>query len=1682
MASTTSDSASPPLQEIPPHDRWRDAVFLSPDRQGTQELDKKSAGQRSKRSGDESGSRKGISSIKQSLAIALGDKAAEGFLSVPLRREAFIQRLTMEENMAQQECACLFLSLVVFLFMFAVYISSGTDHVYRVHKSLRNSFHLDDVADVRTVDSIWGFIANLSKTEQTYIPSSKQFFIHDATTQLNALPLSASFPPARNLQNYPLQLFETFTVTAWVKTTSPSFNIIEKRMDRNIAGLGSTCWRIGVDGVTYGSHEGRLVGTFVTEAARNIPQDEWAPARTTAFSRGIDEGACPRGRDPNFDERRKQMQAEAETEAELRTPAAARPGATETRYLQEDIVDKHNATIIDGEWHLYAVIVRNSTSSFYYDGELIESLPNPTHQKTICPGRLTVPVYHQTLTDCVEGSFYVGDDQFSGQLADVRYFPRELTKNEIKDIISFGAPLDDLVNAGGASTAETAETIAEQEQRLDELEETVTQSLKEKQQTFLRSIKTLRNDLVGELAATHADANSTAPSARRMTPVGPRSLQDTVLTENDTARFLALMDSCYDNPSYHDFMLDDCQWYRSNDASCSLYVDNVTVDECPITCSQCSLQFMSIAWEVYDFNNDSHWDYEEMKAFLAPVDSSELSELDFAAIRQMLGVSGDTVPLETMQNGQELADRWFTYYQELLRKPGAALLGRNASDYTTKTRRIDDPVLTPVEGPTLNITVDWVVRVLTRQPVSQAVSAWIRGFSDHHVIRFIRDNKTCWSIGPLEPDSENEVPWGVEYGEYAFSEIDWEMLGLGYLRGFTVKVPVPVDVFSLTTDAEALRTTAVFADWHHFGVTITDFQYLTFYVNGRSTTPYRFYIPFDMCLHKITTEEVMYAIGDWLNPNRSLRTLTPMTQAEGETKLFHLRENMKESLWDGRRSLQGDPSQLAAAFIREATIEVGGLVAGREGVFRSAGELFDFKFYDRDLSLQEAQLDYYTGFEHSVPSLPGSQPPKAQVKAEISKYPKHTVSIMPAVITQARVKTSKCDPGLSFSRRLEDYLSRQFSKRCTTVYDCHFPSIAKGKSTNYACTDYGATETDEHFGVKPQKFLGESVFADFLHVFDSMIIKRGAGDIRYTRDWIDIQTREVKIILAFYTPTLRIGTLMTIVFVVEQEQIESSFTLESVHSMADVEDILFQVLIYLVGFLVLARLAASFYRLFIRTRKGSKTFSNRIGMTKFWCLVDLFLGIVIIAAVAFMFMRRFTFTGEDYFNRYFTRILEIDWISETIPPSEKFAMFFEALQNISRHIRILYISNSIVAFVFYLYFARIVFYMSAHPRVAVLVRTCILAGNDLFHFLLTFMMLYVILAFIGYFQFGTSFFMFSTISESLMTQFKMLVGSWPEEIAHTSNNSALIIYFLIFALVVVFILLNFFVAIIIEKYETAKYQLEEMACEVNNIIVDSYDLIIQSIASATYRWPPRRDIIAELEEMDFEGDTVSYSDFKEYVCFKYRTERCVQALFSYYAWRYTSLHVDYKSALPVAVAAKLNDPATHPQFVKKYRASTKIAPNQQAQFANPITIVTSSDEVHQPSTPPKRKDSLDYHSKRVIVHPTAPDNNYQHQDQEQHHSDVAIDNDDESAEGSLPDEGVGGVLSTTADNKPRGDKVRVYSVFGKAPSPLAVRQRRSSKAESLIRESTDRMLRERAHALEKEVEKTHELIKRNSRD
>ena len=66
-----------------------------------------------------------------------------------------------------------------------------------------------------------------------------------------------------------------------------------------------------------------------------------------------------------------------------------------------------------------------------------------------------------------------------------------------------------------------------------------------------------------------------------------------------------------------------------------------------------------------------------------------------------------------------------------------------------------------------------------------------------------------------------------------------------------------------------------------------------------------------------------------------------------------------------------------------------------------------------------------------------------------------------------------------------------------------------------------------------------------------------------------------------------------------------------------------------------------------------------------------------------------------------------------------------------------------------------------HPRIAVLYKTITAAGDDLFHFLIVFGVLYTQMASLATWMFGSSLPEFRSMSVSMRTQFEMIIGDFP---------------------------------------------------------------------------------------------------------------------------------------------------------------------------------------------------------------------------------------------------------------------------------------------------------------------------------
>ena len=111
-----------------------------------------------------------------------------------------------------------------------------------------------------------------------------------------------------------------------------------------------------------------------------------------------------------------------------------------------------------------------------------------------------------------------------------------------------------------------------------------------------------------------------------------------------------------------------------------------------------------------------------------------------------------------------------------------------------------------------------------------------------------------------------------------------------------------------------------------------------------------------------------------------------------------------------------------------------------------------------------------------------------------------------------------------------------------------------------------------------------------------------------------------------------------------------------------------------------------------------------------------------------------------------------------------------------------------------------------HPRMGLISRTIGKAASAMTFFFLLFFSVVVIYAFLGHIQYGNSMQSFATLSEATQTLLVMLLGEFgnTQEAMIEVSTGITALYFWTFFLICFFILMNAFLAIIVEAYEAAK--------------------------------------------------------------------------------------------------------------------------------------------------------------------------------------------------------------------------------------------------------------------------------------
>ena len=148
--------------------------------------------------------------------------------------------------------------------------------------------------------------------------------------------------------------------------------------------------------------------------------------------------------------------------------------------------------------------------------------------------------------------------------------------------------------------------------------------------------------------------------------------------------------------------------------------------------------------------------------------------------------------------------------------------------------------------------------------------------------------------------------------------------------------------------------------------------------------------------------------------------------------------------------------------------------------------------------------------------------------------------------------------------------------------------------------------------------------------------------------------------------------------------------------------------------------------------------------------------------------------------------------------------------------------------------ARLVWFMSTHPRLGFLARTISVGLGDIVHFVFILFSIYCLISFMG------TIFLGDCVETGLWVQFQYLLAQWDfvALYARVGNKVLLFAYLLLFQLVFLLLIMNVFLAVLLASYETGRGSAHQ-----GSLIQDGFWTIVETWKGWREKWPSRKSVI-----------------------------------------------------------------------------------------------------------------------------------------------------------------------------------------------------------------------------------------------
>eukprot|EP00746_Dinoflagellata_sp_MGD_P141012 gnl/MRDRNA2_/MRDRNA2_74183_c0_seq1.p1 gnl/MRDRNA2_/MRDRNA2_74183_c0~~gnl/MRDRNA2_/MRDRNA2_74183_c0_seq1.p1 ORF type:complete len:1030 (-),score=157.71 gnl/MRDRNA2_/MRDRNA2_74183_c0_seq1:57-3146(-) len=236
----------------------------------------------------------------------------------------------------------------------------------------------------------------------------------------------------------------------------------------------------------------------------------------------------------------------------------------------------------------------------------------------------------------------------------------------------------------------------------------------------------------------------------------------------------------------------------------------------------------------------------------------------------------------------------------------------------------------------------------------------------------------------------------------------------------------------------------------------------------------------------------------------------------------------------------------------------------------------------------------------------------------------------------------------------------------------------------------------------------------------------------------------------------------------------------------------------------------------------------------FDCMLYIILAIFIPARIMAVFLAEGR-SAKVLMEPLVLAVSEARWQKSTTAGGSAVDSFFESLAVTMRVIDEYDFLKGVSYMIILCLIIRVILHFGMHPRIAIISDTCTMAFDNVLHYMFVFLWVFIAFAWLAHWTFGVDKPLFQTLQSSLHTACRMLIGDWNFEEQWKEHRLQLLWYFC-YTFVIYFLLMNIFLAIMVEAFLSLKKESEVTIIE-RSFPADICTVVLHRVLQVAHDWP-----------------------------------------------------------------------------------------------------------------------------------------------------------------------------------------------------------------------------------------------------